>query len=246
MVCIQVTRTLARLACFLGRIGMLADIVVPLPCGADGREASRRRRRPDAAGRNRRMPRYHTTPQTFATVEKGVQLEVFEWGGEDKPATMVLFTGPGGRSPWRGQSRYGFVFSGLFAHLPARQPLISVRKDNVSGGIRGLSRSSRPIHVSIRPRGSDEEQIGLNPVAFPINVRVNAMRPFRITSATVGSNVVHCRTNPDFPSVVGIGQLPNRTGSVSGLPHGRLHIYDCRAYPEIVSFNPPSFPKGSN
>src|SRR4051812_28490257 len=38
-----------------------------------------------------------TTPhtKTFVTVDTGVRLEVVDWGGAEKPATMVLLTGLG-------------------------------------------------------------------------------------------------------------------------------------------------------
>jgi pimeloyl-ACP methyl ester carboxylesterase len=55
-----------------------------------------------------------TTPhtRTFVTVDKGVQLEVLDWGGKDKPATMVLLTGLGDNAHVYDQ--FAFQFTDYF------------------------------------------------------------------------------------------------------------------------------------
>ena len=71
-----------------------------------------------------------TTPHTkaFVTVDRGVQLEVLDWGGADKPATMVLLTGLGDNAHVYDQ--FAFQFTDYFhvigitrrGFLPSSQP----------------------------------------------------------------------------------------------------------------------------
>src|SRR3954467_8278949 len=71
-----------------------------------------------------------TTPHTkaFVTVDKGVQLEVLDWGGADKPATVVLLTGLGDNAHVYDQ--FAFQFTDYFhvigitrrGFLPSSQP----------------------------------------------------------------------------------------------------------------------------
>src|SRR4051795_2356087 len=71
-----------------------------------------------------------TTPHTkaFVTVDKGVQLEVLDWGGADKLATMVLLTGLGDNAHVYDQ--FAFQFTDYFhvigitrrGFLPSSQP----------------------------------------------------------------------------------------------------------------------------
>ena len=71
-----------------------------------------------------------TTPhtKTFVTVDKGVRLEVLDWGGADKPATMVLLTGLGDNAHVYDQ--FAFQFTDYFhvigitrrGFLPSSQP----------------------------------------------------------------------------------------------------------------------------
>jgi pimeloyl-ACP methyl ester carboxylesterase len=71
-----------------------------------------------------------TTPhkKTLVTVDKGVQLEVLDWGGADKPQTMVLLTGLGDNAHVYDQ--FAFQFTDHFhvigitrrGFLPSSQP----------------------------------------------------------------------------------------------------------------------------
>jgi pimeloyl-ACP methyl ester carboxylesterase len=71
-----------------------------------------------------------TTPHmtAFVTVDKGVQLEVLDWGGADKPATMILLTGLGDNAHVYDQ--FAFQFTDYFhvigitrrGFLPSSQP----------------------------------------------------------------------------------------------------------------------------
>jgi pimeloyl-ACP methyl ester carboxylesterase len=66
--------------------------------------------------------------KTLITVDKGVQLQVLDWGGNDKPHTMVLLTGLGDNAHVYDQ--FAFQFTDFFhvigitrrGYLPSSQP----------------------------------------------------------------------------------------------------------------------------
>jgi len=86
---------------------------------------------------------------------------------------------------------------------------LSVGNDLVAGGILQLSGSGGALHVRIPYAGSNEEKIGLDPIALAIHVRVDAMRPFRTTSTIHSGDIVGRGAHPHFLSVVSLGQLPD-------------------------------------
>ncbi len=87
-------------------------------------------------------------------------------------------------------------------HLP-------VGNDVIPGRILRLTRRVRTLHIDVTVRSSGKKQIGFHPITFPVNMRIDAMRPLRFGSTAGRGNIVSRRSHPYFPSVVFLGQFPD-------------------------------------
>jgi hypothetical protein len=85
----------------------------------------------------------------------------------------------------------------------------AVAHDVIAGRILRLLRSRWAIEIDVCNSGSCEQRIGQHPIAFTINVRVDAMSPLCFAPAARRRNVVRCCTYPDFAAIVELAHLPN-------------------------------------
>ena len=114
-----------------------------------------------------------TTPHTekCVTVDKGVQLQVLDWGGADKPETMVLLTGLGDNA--HVYDRFAYQFTDYFhvigitrrGFLPSSQPKegydvdTRARDDIEVLKVLGISKA---VFVGHSIAGSELSKIGLS------------------------------------------------------------------------------------